>query len=228
MVYPKWEIEQFIQCLPLRCLGVACENLVASCFGGSHVSWKQPALGPCFPRLSGGMKTSSVVALCGSRPTEYPSPTPLNSLKKKNRGECAVCWLRWRLSWQRLQRLVSNTRSWQRTLDERSKNDPEAVGRCTYIYDSIIIYGSYSSMSLSNMTLDFRVQIIETRSTITIMLQHRGQFLLHVDVRDGQDPLLPAPSVYAESWTSCQKLDLAKKNRDFPHRRGQGGWEVVV
>lgn len=54
------------------------------------------------------------------------------------------------------------------------------------------------------------------------------QFLLHVDVRDGQDPLLPAPSVYAESWTSCQKLDLAKKNRDFPHRRGQGGWEVVV
>ena len=46
MVYPKLEFEQFIQCLPLRCLGVACENLVPRCFGGSHVSWKQPALGP--------------------------------------------------------------------------------------------------------------------------------------------------------------------------------------
>ena len=40
----------------------------------------------------------------------------------------------------------------------------------------------------------------------------------HVDVKDGQDPLLPAPSMYAESWTSCQKLDLAKI-RDFPHGR---------
>lgn len=158
------------------------------------------------------------VAVCGSRPTDYPSPTPLNSLKKKT-GGCAVCWSRWRLSWQRLQRLVSNTRSWQRT-----QKRLEGV----HIYASIIIYGSYWFISLSSMTLDFRLQIFETRSTITIMLQHRGQFLLHVDVRDGQDPLLPAPSVYAESWTSCQKLDLAKKNRDFPHRRGQGGREVVV
>lgn len=58
------------------------------------------------------------------------------------------------------------------------------------------------------------------------MLQHRGQFLLHVDVRDGQDPLLPAPSVYAESWTSCQKLDLAKKNRDFPIDAAKGGGKL--
>lgn len=209
MVYPKWEIEQFIQCLPLRCLGVACENLVARCFGSSHVSWKQPALGPCFPTF-GGNENILGVALCGSRPTEYPSPTPLNS-----RG-CAVCWSRWRLSWQRLQRLVSNTRSWQRT-----QKRLEGV----HIYDSIIIYGSYSLISLSGMTLDFRVQSFETRSTITIMLQHRGQFLLHVDVRDGQDPLLPAPSVYAESWTSCQKLDLAlKKTEIFPiHYATKGG-----
>ena len=190
------------------------------------------------------------VAVCGSIHWLPISYTPW--LIQKLTGGCAVCWSRWRLSWQRLQRHVSKTRSWQRTLDERSEDDLEAVRICMnlieFVHIYIHIYHYHSFISLSSRTLDFRAQIFETRSTITIMLQHAKCLTLYnykgqLRVRRYRYPSLVAAfsrqvswnhrACWCERWTGslatsslhvCRELDLMSeaglsKNKRFPHGR---------